>query len=122
MIAGTRHLEVGVGHHDERVLRPAERLEALAGGRRALGDVARGRGLADERDRVDPGMVEQAVDRVVGAVDEVEHPVGELVDRVDQLEDQLRRARIALRRLEDEAVAAGDRDRAGTRAGSSPGS
>ena len=104
------HLEVGVGHHDERVLRPAQRLEALAGAGRALGDVARGRRLADERDRVDLGVVEQAVDRVAGAVDEVEDAVGELVDRVDQLEDQLRRARVALRRLEDEGVAAGDRE------------
>ena len=53
MIAGHGQVEVGVGHHDQRVLRPAERLEALAVGARALGDVARGRGLADERDRVD---------------------------------------------------------------------
>ena len=105
------HLEVGVGHHDERVLRPAERLEALAGGRRALGDVAGGRRLADERDRVDPGMVEQPVDRVAGAVDEVETPAG--ISSIPSISSKISSDGRGSRSdgLRMKRVAAGDRER-----------
>ena len=54
-------------------------------------------------------MVEQPVDRVVRPVHEVDDAGRDLADRVDRLEDQPRGARVGLRGLEDESVAAGDR-------------
>ena len=103
-------LEVGVGHHHQGVLGAAERLATLAGGRRALGDVAGGRRLPDERDRVHLRVVQQPVDRIVRAVHQVADARRDLVDSVDELEDPLRGPRVALRRLEDEGVAARDRE------------
>ena len=56
MIAVDRLVDDGVRHHDHVVLGAAERLDALAGARRALVDELAHRRRADERDRVDPGM------------------------------------------------------------------
>ena len=65
---------------------------------------------ADETDRRDVGIVEDGVDRLLVAVDDVED-----ARRQSRLQHQLgkrhRHAGIALRRLEDEGVAAGDRGR-----------
>ena len=75
-----------------------------------LVDVLRDRGRADERDRLDVGVVEQRVDGHLVAVDDVEDTVGQPGLGV-QLGDQVGRARVALARLEHERVAAGDGDR-----------
>ena len=68
-----REVEVGVGQHDHVVLRTAERLHALPGARSRFVDVARDRGRADERDRLDVGVREQPIDRDLVAVHDVEH-------------------------------------------------
>ena len=47
---GSRLVQIGVGHHHERVLGAAQRLHTLAGLGRAGCDQPRGAGLADERD------------------------------------------------------------------------
>ena len=52
-----RDVEVGVGHDDGVVLRAAERLHALAVRRGGRVDVFRDRRRADERDRLDVGML-----------------------------------------------------------------
>ena len=70
-----RHLDVGVGEDDHVVLRPAERLDALAVLRPRLVDVARDRRRADEADRGDVGVLEQRVDRDLVALDDVEDAV-----------------------------------------------
>ena len=73
-------------------------------------DVARDRRRADEADRLDVGVGQQRVHRLLVAVDDVEdarrHP-----GPGQQLGDEERRGRIALGRLQDEGVAAGERDR-----------
>jgi hypothetical protein len=71
-------------------------------------DVFGDRRRADEADRLDVGMVEDRVDRLLVAVDDVED-----AGRQAGLHQQLgqcasARRRIALRRLQDEGVAAGD--------------
>ena len=55
-------------------------------------------------------MVEDRIDRFLVAVDDVEHAVRE-ARLLEQLPDQHRGRRIALGRLQDEGVAAGDRHR-----------
>ena len=71
------HVDVGVGEDDHVVLRPAERLHALAVLRAGLVDVARDRRRADEADRGDVRVLEQRVDRDLVAVDDVEDAVRE---------------------------------------------
>ena len=83
------------------------RLPAL---RRALVDDPRHRRRADERDRVDPRVVEDPLDDLAAAVDEV-HDAGRQAEPVEHLEGDLLGERHLLGRLEDERVAAGDRER-----------
>ena len=64
--------------------------------------------LADERDRVDVGVVEDRTDCIARAMHEVDDARRNLVDVCDQLDDALGGARVALGRLQDEGVAAGD--------------
>ena len=106
-----RLVHVGVRHHDHVVLGAAEALHALAvrgaGRIDVFGD---GRG-ADEADRLDARIGEDRVDRLLVAVDDVEDAFRQSgLD--EQLGDPHRHRWIALRRLEDEGVAAGDRGRA----------
>ena len=98
------------GMHDHVVLGAAQRLHALSGRGAARIDVVRDRGRADEAHRLDVGMVEDGVDRLLVAVHDVQHAVGE-AGLLEEIEDQHRRGRIALRRLQHEGVAAGDRHR-----------
>ena len=58
-----------------------------------------------------PLVVEQGVHDVDGAVHEVQHAVGQAAVVVDHVEDELLRQRHLLGRLQDERVAAGDRER-----------
>ena len=105
-----RLVHVGVGHDDHVVLGAAERLHALTRRRAARVDVVGDRRGADEAHRLDVGMVEDGVDRLLVAVHDVQHAVGE-ARLLEKLEDQHRRGGIALRGLQDEGVAAGDRHR-----------
>jgi hypothetical protein len=70
-------VEVGVGHDDHVVLRPAERLDTLPVGRGGGVDVPGDRGGTDEADGLDAGFVEDPVDGLPVTVDDVEHPVGQ---------------------------------------------
>src|ERR1043165_5895521 len=74
---------------------------AGAGGGAGLVDVAGDRGRADERDRGDAGVLEQAVDRDLVAVDDVEH-AGRQAGIGEQLGAEVGARRIALAGLEDE--------------------
>ena len=75
-----------------------------------------------KRDRVDAVVVEDRLDRLAAAVHEVDDAGRKDLLLVDQLADPLGRARVPLRRLEDEGCCRRRPRRAGTRAGSSPGS
>jgi hypothetical protein len=78
-------VEVGVRHHDQRVLGAAQRLHPLAGRDapwRRSAPSAPGRRRRPRRSRVS----RIAVDRVAAAVDEVDDAGRDLLDRVDDLE------------------------------------
>ena len=109
MMPSTVLLDHGVGHHHHVVLGAAERLHALAGLGRALVDDLRHRGRADERDRVDPRVVEDPLDDLAAAVDEVDDARRQS-ERVELLEGDLLGQRHLLGGLEHERVAAGDRE------------
>ena len=79
-------------------------------GRAGAVDIFGDRGRADEGHRLDVGMGEDGVDDFLVAVDDVEHAVRE-AGLAEQLVGHHRGAGIALRRLQDEGVAAGDRHR-----------
>ena len=101
--------QVGVGQHDGVILGSAQRLHALAVPRAGLVDVFRDRRRADERDRANRRMREDRVDGFLVAVHDVEHALGQ--SRLgEQLGHAQREAGIALGRLQDERVAAGERD------------
>ena len=93
------------------VLGAAEALHALSVGAAGRIDVFGNRGRADKADRLDARIGEQRIDRLLVAVDHIEDAGGQA-----RLEEQLgnphRHRRIALGRLEDEGIAAGDRGRA----------
>ena len=103
-------VDVGVGEDDHVVLRPAERLHALAVLRPGLVDVARDRRRADEADRSDVRVLEDRVDSDLVAVDDVEDAVGQ-AGLLEQLGGPDRRGRILLGGLEHERVPAGERRR-----------
>ncbi len=103
-------LEVGVGHHHRMVLGPAQGLHALAVRRSGAVDIFRDRRRSDEAHRGDAGMLEDGVDRLLVAVHDLEHAVGQ-TGLLQQIGEDQRGRRIALRRLQDEAVAARQRDR-----------
>ena len=100
-------VHVGVGHHHHVVLGAAEALHALARRRAARIDVLGDRRRADEADRLDVGIVEDGVDRLLVAVDDVEN-AGRAARFDEQFAEAHRHAGVALGRLEDEGVAAGD--------------
>ena len=103
-----RLVHVRIGHHDHVILGAAEALHALAVGGAGCVDVFRDRRGADEADRLDAAIVEQRVDRFLVAIDDVED-AGRQARLQEQLGDAHRHRGIALRWLEDEGVAAGDR-------------
>ncbi|MDT4820639.1 hypothetical protein FQZ97_537850 [compost metagenome] len=102
---GVHHLvDIGVGHDHQVVLRAAQGLDALAVARAGLVDViGDGRG-ADERDRLNVGMFEQRVDRLLGALHHVEHAIGES-GLLEQLSDEQAGAGIDRAGLEHEGIA-----------------
>ena len=102
------HVDVGVREDDHVVLRPAERLHALAVLRPGLVDVARDRGRADEADGADILVLEDRVDRDLVAVHDVEDAVGQ-AGLLEQLGGPDRCGRILLGRLQHERVAARER-------------
>jgi hypothetical protein len=116
-----RKLHVRVGQHNHVVLRAAERLHALARLGAVFVDVLRDRRRADEADRGDVGVLEDAVHRHLVAVDDVVDALRQ-PGLLEQLRDQVRRRRVALGRLQHEAVAARDRDRVHPTSAPSPGS
>ena len=103
-------VEVGVRQDHHVVLRAAQGLDALAVPGAGLVHVARDRGGADERDRLDVGVLEQAVDGHLVAVHDVEDARRQA--RLGQrLGDQVGGRGVLLARLDDDGVAGGDRDR-----------
>src|SRR4051794_33872585 len=107
---GQRRVELRVGHHDEVVLGAGQRLHPLAAQGGALVDLVRHRRRADERDRAHELVIDQRLDRLLGAVHDVEDPVGE-AGLGEQLGDAVGGERRALRGLQYERVAGGDRER-----------
>ncbi len=105
-----RLVHVGVGHHHHVVLGAAEALHALSRRRAARIDIFGDRGRADEADRLNVGIVEDGVDRFLVAVDDIED-AGRPARLDEQFAEPHRHAGIALRRFQDEGVAAGDRRR-----------
>ena len=71
------HVEVRVGKHDHVILGATERLDALAVARARLVDVACDRRRADEGDRGDVRVLEEAVDGVTRSLDHREDAVGQ---------------------------------------------
>ena len=105
-----RHVDVGVGQDDRVVLGAAERLNPLPVRRAGGIDVARDRRRADEAHRLYVWVRQQRVHRLLVAVDHVEDAIRHACLR-QQLGDEERRGRVALGRLQDEGVAAGERHR-----------
>ncbi len=96
-----------VGHDHDVILGAAQGLHALAGLGRPLVDELGHRSGADKRDRVDAGVVEDALHHLAAAVDEVDH-AGRQAEGVELLEGDLLGERHLLGGLEHERVAAGD--------------
>jgi len=89
------------------VLGAAEALHALPVGAAGRIDIFRDSRRADETDRLDAVVGEQRVDRFLVAIDHVEHAFRQTgLDK--QFGNPHRHRRIALRRLENESIAAGD--------------
>ncbi|MNG96359.1 hypothetical protein D3C79_554220 [compost metagenome] len=107
---GDRLIEIRIRHHQHVVLGTAQGLHPLAVGRGGGIDVLGDGGGADEGDRLYPRVGQQHIHHLLVAVDHVQHPV-----RQARLLEQLGHAQgqggILLGRLEDEAVAAGQRHR-----------
>ena len=102
-------VHVGVGHHDHVVLGAAQRLHPLIVRRALVIDVLGDRRGADEADRLDVRVPQDRVDRFLVAVDDVENALRQSGFQ-QQLGQQERRGGIALAGLQDEAVAAGQRN------------
>ncbi len=98
---------VGIGHDEDKVLRPSGGLAALAVGGGGLVDILGDGRRADERDRLDGGMAEECIHRLASAMDDVEDACRQAGLHGD-LRDADRGERDLLARLEDERVAAGD--------------
>ena len=92
------------------VLRAAEGLHALAVRGAGLVDVLGDRGGADERHRLDLGVGQQRVDGLLVTVHDAEHAVGQ-AGLLPQRGDGVDGRRVLLAGLDDDRVAAGDRDR-----------
>ena len=100
-------VHVGVGQDHHVVLRAAEGLHALAMLRRVFVDVAGDRRAADEADRGNIRVLDQAIDRDLVAVHDVEHAGGQ-ARFGEELGAEHRDRGIALAGLEHEGVPAGD--------------
>ena len=85
----------------------AQRLHALPGLGAALIDIFGNRGRADEAHRLDIGMVENAVDHFLVAMDDVENAFRQ-AGLHEEVPGQHGGGSVALGGLEDEAVAAGN--------------
>src|SRR5262249_23259176 len=92
-------------HHDHVVLGAAKTLHAFAVRRAGGENVLRDRGRTDEADRSYARIGEQHVDRFLVAVDDVEHALRQ-PSFEKQFGDAQRHRRIALRRFENESIAA----------------
>ncbi len=103
-------VDVGIGHDDRMVLRAAERLHALAVGRGGPVDVFGHWRRADEADGGDPLVAENGIDRDMVALDDIEN-AGRETGLRQQFRPFERATRVFLGRLQDEGVAAGDRER-----------
>ena len=102
-------VQVGVGHDDGVVVRPAQGLDALAVGDAGVLDDVGHRGGAHEGDRVDAGVLKDLGDHGAVAGDDVEDAVGQAGLLVELGRQQCRRGR-GRGRLENEGVAGGDGD------------
>ncbi len=107
-----RHLLVGVGHHDQVILRATESETALQRRGRAPVDDLRDLGRSDEADRGDSGVVADRLDGFLPTVNDLQNAFGQ-PRFLEQLGDSASAERNELRRLEDEAVS--ERDRVGNR-------
>ena len=105
-----RPLQIGVRHHDDEVLRAAERLHALARVRRALIDMLGHRRRTDERDGADVRMIANRVDDLASAVHQVDN-AGRQIALLQELHHLALRERHLLGRLQHERVARGNRER-----------
>ena len=103
-------VKIGIGQHDHVIFSAAQRLHALAVGAAAGIDIFGDWRGADEADRLHPPFVQQRIHCNLVAMDDVEHAVGQ-PRLFQQIGHEQRRRRVALGRLEDEGVAAGDGDR-----------
>src|SRR5580692_3627598 len=103
-----RLVHVGVRHHDHVVLGAAKALHPFAVGGAGRVNIFGDRGRADKADRLYARVREQRVDCFLVAVDDIEHARRQPGFQ-KQFGDAHRHRRIALRRLENEAIAAGDR-------------
>ena len=102
-----RGVEVGIGKDHHVVLRAAEGLHALAVARPGLVDVTRHRRAPDEGDRGDVAVGQQRVHRLAVTLHHVEDTVGK-AGPAHEVGQEERGGRVLLRRLQHEAVAAGD--------------
>ena len=100
-------IDIGIRKHQHVVLGAAERLHAFAGLAPGRVDVLGNRGRADEAHRLDVGVKQDRIDRFLVTMNDVQHAAGQSCF-VQQSGDEHRCGRIALGRLEDEGVAAGD--------------
>jgi hypothetical protein len=101
---------VGVGHHDQVILRAAEGERALAVSRGELVQRTRHGGRAYEGDRGDVLVGDERVHGVFSAVDDRED-AGRKARRDHDLAEQVGRERNLLRRLEDEGIPERDGNR-----------
>ncbi|MCY1435313.1 hypothetical protein D9M71_514030 [compost metagenome] len=83
-------VDVGIGHHHHVVLRPAQRLDALAMASPGLVDVVGDRRRADEAHGLDFRVVEQRIHGFLVALHHIEHAVWQ-PGFLEQLGDQQRR-------------------------------
>ncbi len=99
-------VEVRIGHHHHVVLGATQGLYAFAAGRAGGIDVAGDGSRPDEAHCLDVGVDENGVHHFLVTVDHVEHASGQ-AGFLQQLGEEQRGGGIALRRLQDEGIAAG---------------
>ena len=104
------HVEIGVGQHDGVVLGAAERLHPFAVGAARGIDIFGDRGGADEAHCRDIRVFEDGIDRHLVAMDDAENAF-RATGLLEKLGHEIGCGRVLLRRLQDEGVAAGERDR-----------
>ncbi len=100
-------VQIRIGHDDHVVLGAAKALHALSlGAAGRINVLGHGRG-AHEADGPDARVGQQRFHRLPAAIDHIEHP-GRQPGLDQQLGEPHRHRRVALRRLEDECIAAGE--------------